>query len=220
MSASAGPDLITDGLVLHLDAADTKSYPGSGTTWFDRSGNGFDGTLNGNPTFVNEYRGIIDFVQNGDNLYTGKTAAELGIPDDSFSFEVTLKKKENPPNSYSQGYGGFSNCNFKNTTNFFVSSRFNGGNSSLTNISLSVLEQWVTLTATYDGSVLKVYYNGEYKSQASITIDSIQSNTFAIAGYGYYQPHAYFACCRLYKKPLSDVEVKQNYQATKSRFQL
>ena len=45
MSSSSGPDIITNGLILSLDAADRKSYPGSGTTWFDRSGRGNNATL-------------------------------------------------------------------------------------------------------------------------------------------------------------------------------
>ena len=48
MSIYGGPDIITDGLVLHLDAANRKSYPGTGTTWYDLSGNGENfGNLNG-----------------------------------------------------------------------------------------------------------------------------------------------------------------------------
>ena len=43
--------IVTDGLVLHLDAAKKDSYPGSGTTWYDLSGNGNDGTLTNGPTY-------------------------------------------------------------------------------------------------------------------------------------------------------------------------
>jgi hypothetical protein len=43
-----GPHIITDGLVLALDAASSRSYPGTGTTWTDLSGNGNNATLNGN----------------------------------------------------------------------------------------------------------------------------------------------------------------------------
>ena len=42
-----GPRIVTDGLVLHLDAANRKSYPGSGSTWYDLSGNGNNGTISG-----------------------------------------------------------------------------------------------------------------------------------------------------------------------------
>ena len=40
MGAYGGPDIVTDGLVLALDAGSERSYPGSGTTWIDLSGNG------------------------------------------------------------------------------------------------------------------------------------------------------------------------------------
>ena len=42
-----------DGLVLVLDAASIRSYPGTGTTWYDLSGNGNNLTINGSPTFSN-----------------------------------------------------------------------------------------------------------------------------------------------------------------------
>ena len=40
MAQEYGPKIVTDGLVLSLDAADKNSYPGSGTTWYDLSGAG------------------------------------------------------------------------------------------------------------------------------------------------------------------------------------
>ena len=45
MGVFAGPNIVEDGLMLYLDAADPKSYPGSGTSWFDLSGNGRHATL-------------------------------------------------------------------------------------------------------------------------------------------------------------------------------
>jgi hypothetical protein len=56
--------IITNGLVLCLDAANSKSYPGSGTTWTDLSGNARNGTINGSPTFTNGYFSIT-----GDTTY-------------------------------------------------------------------------------------------------------------------------------------------------------
>ncbi len=47
MAGHGGPDLVQDGLVLSLDAASKNSYPGSGTTWSDLSGNGIE-VINGN----------------------------------------------------------------------------------------------------------------------------------------------------------------------------
>ena len=42
MGLSHSPKIVTTGLVLALDAANPKSYPGTGTTWKDLSGNGYD----------------------------------------------------------------------------------------------------------------------------------------------------------------------------------
>ena len=53
MAVYAGPDIVNDGLVLCLDAANPRSYPGSGGVWFDISGNGNDFWLINSPTFLN-----------------------------------------------------------------------------------------------------------------------------------------------------------------------
>jgi hypothetical protein len=55
MSFYHGPTIVTNGLVLGLDAADRNSYPGSGTSWFDISGKGRNAPINGSPTFTNGY---------------------------------------------------------------------------------------------------------------------------------------------------------------------
>ena len=60
MSASINPDIVTDGLVLCLDAGNSMSYPGSGNTWTDLSGNGNSGTL-GNHIFTSDNKGSISF---------------------------------------------------------------------------------------------------------------------------------------------------------------
>ena len=59
-----GPRIVTDGLVLCLDAANRKSYPGSGSTWYDLSGNGYHGTIQG-ATFSNNafnFDGTDDYI--------------------------------------------------------------------------------------------------------------------------------------------------------------
>lgn len=47
------PNITTRGLFLNLDGTNPSSYPGSGTTWFDLSGNGLNATLVGSPTYSN-----------------------------------------------------------------------------------------------------------------------------------------------------------------------
>lgn len=48
MALGHSPQIVRDGLVLYLDAANPKSYSGSGTTWYDLTGNNNNATLNGN----------------------------------------------------------------------------------------------------------------------------------------------------------------------------
>jgi len=55
MGTAYNTNIVRDGLVLHLDAANVKSYPGSGTTWTDLSGNGRNGVLTNGPTYSNGY---------------------------------------------------------------------------------------------------------------------------------------------------------------------
>ena len=45
------PRIVTSGLIFVVDAADKNSYPGTGTTWKDLSGNNYTGTLTNGPTF-------------------------------------------------------------------------------------------------------------------------------------------------------------------------
>ena len=67
MSIRGGPDIITQGLVLHLDAADDNSYPGSGNTWYDLSGNSFHANANNLPSYSSLYNGC--FLFNGTSNY-------------------------------------------------------------------------------------------------------------------------------------------------------
>ena len=60
MATNGGPNIIEDGLVFAVDAANKKSYPGSGTTWIDLAGSN-NGTLTNGPTFDSGNGGSFDF---------------------------------------------------------------------------------------------------------------------------------------------------------------
>ena len=70
MGFSRGPKIVTNGLVLTLDAGSKKSYSGSGTTWKDLSGNGNTGTLVNGPTFNSANGGSIVFDGSNDTVST------------------------------------------------------------------------------------------------------------------------------------------------------
>ena len=68
MALHHNPRIVTDGLVLALDAADTNSYPGSGTTWYDLSGN--DNHVSMNNSVINSVWSNGAFPLNGSYGFT------------------------------------------------------------------------------------------------------------------------------------------------------
>ena len=77
MALSHSPKIVTDGLVLCLDAGDRKSYSGSGTTWTDRSGEGNNGTLVNGPTFDSGNGGSIYFDGGNDDCDIESSAVSI-----------------------------------------------------------------------------------------------------------------------------------------------
>jgi hypothetical protein len=71
------PRIVTDGLMLHLDAANPKSYPRSGTTWYDVSGNGRNATIKGSPLPG------IDYDENWNGTFNFDNGSYASIPHDS-----------------------------------------------------------------------------------------------------------------------------------------
>ena len=70
MATIYNPNIVTDNLVFCVDAANTKSYSGSGTIWKDISGEDNDGTLVNGPTFSNDNGGSIVFDGTNDYIQT------------------------------------------------------------------------------------------------------------------------------------------------------
>jgi hypothetical protein len=101
MATSYSPKIITDGLVLCLDAGDKKSYSGSGTTWTDRSGNSISTLINA-PTFTSNFGGGIiceetdEFIASDDVTATDYVSVECWYTKDSEgSGEDIVWNKEN-----------------------------------------------------------------------------------------------------------------------------
>ena len=78
MAFNYSPKISTDGLVLCLDAANTKSYSGSGTVWSDLSRGGNNGTLTNGPTFNSGNGGSIVF--DGVNDYVDCGVSNISLP--------------------------------------------------------------------------------------------------------------------------------------------
>jgi hypothetical protein len=82
------PRTVTDGLVLHLDAANVKSYPGSGTTWYDMSGNGNNAILSGSYSFDSINK---NFHFNSGSQLDGNGRATINFPFPSSASPYTIE---------------------------------------------------------------------------------------------------------------------------------
>ena len=93
MAFSRGANVVTDGLVLYLDAANPKSYINGSTSWRDMAGSVYSGTLTNGPTFSSDNYGSIVF--DGANDYVNSsvysTTASFSFYTGSFSLEATVK---------------------------------------------------------------------------------------------------------------------------------
>ena len=96
MSHIFGPNIVTNGLVLYLDAGNTKSYSGSGTTWTDLSGNGNNGTLTNGPAYDSANLGGILFDGNNDYITVPDNSSLTSFT--NMTLEILVKYNVNNKN--------------------------------------------------------------------------------------------------------------------------
>jgi hypothetical protein len=220
MSAFGGPNIIDDGLVLYLDAGNRKSYPGSGTTWFDKSGRGNNGTLTNGPTFNTGSLGSVVF--DGVNDYTIHNSLNLGTictwsvwlnyVRANNSNEAFVVLGANLANRYTLFYY------FQDKTFYIGQSNTFPGLTYPTGLSINT---WYNITFSRSGGTVIVYLNGISIGQISVnaSFDSIFSLIGAERTTIYYSA-VRVATVNYYNRALSAQEVLQNYNATKGRFGL
>ena len=229
MGLAHSPSIVTDGLVLCLDAANTKSYPGSGTTWTDVSGEGHDATLTTNSlTFNSDYGGniVFDGNTNGEEI-TGVHNSELNLRND-LTVECWFRRTGGRSDWVRVfGKGGSTNrtygLSYHVNSNYFLYQRYSG--SSNMNVLLTksvVLHEWYLMVGTSSGSTHTLYVNGVNMGTVSNSSTFYSSTSPYKIGYG--NTHTIHkgnvSNCRIYNRGLSEAEVKQNYNALKGRFGL
>lgn len=227
MGLAHGGDIVSDGLVLCLDAGNVRSYPGNGSTWTDLSKNGNNGTLINGPTFSSDNGGSIVFDGSNDYVNCG---ASISNTFTSFTIEAIVKigkvnSKQAIFTTYSQiGFGlellnnnVFSCFGFQNTSTV-------DGLAASSTVSLN---NTYHISSTYSSSnFFKNYINGSESSSKSTTITSISKLISANLTIGNNTPAQNIPfggsiyMVKFYNKALSSDEIKQNYLATKGRFNL
>ena len=232
-----GPPVVTSGLVLYLDAANRKSYSGTGNTWYDVSGKNYHATLFNSPTYSPGFIKFRSATTNSQYATTSfdegvlKTANETG----QWTIEAIFKYISAPTSNEAvvagrQGcHGGIYLWTDPSIYHAIKTDQcWTGAVNTYVN-SLTVNSIYHS-TMTYNNGTVKHYLNG-VTAVADSTFDKTTydiygyNNTFFIAGIPLSNPELYatnidLSVVRVYNKALSTSDVLQNYNATKTRFGL
>ncbi len=232
MSVNYNPSVVTSGLVLNLDAANIKSYPASGTSWFDLSGNGNTGTLTNGPTFDSANGGSLIF--NGTNQYI--TCSSLA----NYNFGSAITVEVFHKNNGNINYRGIVSNVYAVGTGFdlrYGRENYFGGTNNGTRLGCSVttangtyaisinseLNLWGHYCFTYNGTLLQSYKNGQTFTNISAS-GSLGTNTNVVTISRNSNSGEYLSgplpLVRLYNRALSSQEIYQNYNSLRGRYGL
>ncbi|CAB4123183.1 Concanavalin A-like lectin/glucanases superfamily [uncultured Caudovirales phage] len=190
MTLYYGANIVTSGLVMLLDAANPKSYPGSGTTWSDISRNGNNGTLVGSPTYSANNNGYFTF--NGSTQYANTaTSVNLGSVF-TISAWIYPTTAGSCSTILSNIYNGATSNGFKFFINTFQTSdrtiQIETGNGSLGQSTISASGSITYSTWNHVVAVLNktagtgtIYLNGSLLTSGSIRTD-LSSNNILYVG--------------------------------------
>ena len=221
-------NIVTDGLVLNVDANAVGSYPTTGTPWYDLSGDGNNGTLTNGPTFNTngwfDFDGTDDYVNFGNPTelnFTGDMSHEIWFTRNSNAI-TNLRLTAKGAGGSSIGQKGFSFFGSDNSIRWAVNV---GGVRDIINATITT-DRWYHVVGTADltNSTQSIYLNGEFVGQQPITGtgDMVASNDFLVGSYfglANYFWDGKVGSTKVYSKALSLGDVKQNYNATKTRYQ-
>jgi len=231
MGVYAGPEINESGLVLCLDAGNTKSYPGSGTTWTDLSGNGNTGTLVNGPTYSSANGGSIVFDGSNDYIQT------------NFNYSLTSSNTEFTCAAWYKCFpeansGGLIFSNYQgNPIPFNLYANINGKAQGFTrnadgganNVSVTSLtsvndSRWHYVVYTKTGSdTYKLYVDGNLEATATASLGAISvSNNIVLGILNFFLNQGRYrgdiATAQIYNRALSAAEVSQNFNALRARF--
>ena len=241
MAQQYGPKIVTDGLVLSLDAADKNSYIGSGTTWTDLSGNGNDGTLSSAGMGTVSGSNVIAFDGDDDYVTIGDSTT-MGVGTSNFTM-ITWVNFNSLSGNQSMLEDEGADANDFVRFEFFDESDVNridirGHTNSPNqyNFIITTGDDAVTATNTWyhiAGVVTrnstansKIYINavdrtGSNTNNESSTINSHDFSNYVLgrrATVGDFDLNGQQAGVHMYMRALSAKEISQNFNAQRSRF--
>jgi hypothetical protein len=244
MSYNNGPKIATDGLVLSLDAANPKSHPGSGNTWYDLSGRDYHCTMYNSPAYSGSYVGF-----NGVNHYVRIPAGVMGdntnnAGSGSITYEVMFYIEPNHPSgsTYHHFLGNFCSTYMalqgSDSSRSFIGMMYSNTHDDPANpntwpTSTAIAtphSRWLMLTYQHQNdNFVKYYLNGTLMNSIG-PYTNFRMKAFAQsgqnlgAGYNLGDVTQFMkgriAFFRVYNRILSSTEIINNYSAAKGRFGL
>jgi hypothetical protein len=228
MSGKSGPDIVENGLVLCLDAANKFSYPGTGTTWTDLSGNSNNFSLINGPTFSNTNLGNIVFDGTDDYLLISSLVWDYNV-----NFTMQFWFNTNSLGG-ANGYGLFFNGSTgANTNRVQIAGDSNGsiylntvgssvGDDFVSAAGLVTVGKWFNFAAVRNSGVITTYLNGTSVASGNVNYSvSQQSNLyvgFVRSSGALWYLNGRMSSILINNRVLTASEILQNYNATKSRF--
>jgi hypothetical protein len=202
--------IVTNGLIACLDASDKKSYPGSGTTWFDRSGNGNNGTLAGGVIYSNANGGLFDFDGIDDSI-----TIPINLTISRYTIIAVARYKgtnnqrivSSPTSNWLMGWWNV-------RTNQYYAEGWVHNPSGVAETS------WICYAATGDtfGDIWQLYRNGALIGGPNAN-GSYGPNGIKLGGWVSSEFSAcQVSCLLVYNRVLTPQEIKQNFNATRGRF--
>jgi hypothetical protein len=222
MSAYGGPEINDSGLVLALDAANTRSYPGSGTTWTDLSGNGLNATIGNSPTFSSSHSGILTYSGGNSGATATGTSSLFNVGTGDFTVELWVNVSSFPP--YSVAFSLDDNLSGLGIIVYLVSSPYNFrtwiGNTDNNSVAQIATDTWYHLVISRLSGTVSKYINGSLDS-THVASGSCSTGQTAKIAWRYGAAYNYtgsVGIVRFYNSALTAAQVAQNYNATSGRY--
>ena len=209
MSLSHSPRIVNSGLVLCLDAANLKSYPGSGNTWTDLSGSGNNGILTNGPTYSSANSGVIIFDGVDDRVDTITVSSLTTMTIEIWIYD-TRSSGQRDILSYNGNSGAytFNGSTFRTDGNGLVGRSFAG-------VGDPPLNTWYRFCYVKNGDL----YINETKYTGSGT-----NNPYGVISLGNTRSdvnnrlNGRISNVKIYNRALTQSEISQNFNALRGRY--
>ncbi len=219
MASSGGPDGISDGLVLALDAANKVSYLGSGTSWYDLSNNVNTSVLTNGPTFNAGNGGSIVFDGIDDCVVVNSNAnilSKTAYTKIAWFYTTSFSTNNNIVSGGNSGQHAF----WLGASSYLRAGHNGNWNTVVASTSMS-LNRWYFGAVTFNTTSGWVLYLNGIQENASVDTTTFTGNQEILIG-AYSTGGNVFtgriATALVYNRVLTAAEVLQNYSDTKTRF--